>query len=361
MTSSIELVGVCHRFGDFEALKSIDLRVEAGEFAVLLGPSGCGKTTLLMTLAGFLTPSQGRVLIGGKDVTHDPPVARSTTTVFQDYALFPHMTLEANVAFGPRMKGVGKTARHNKAMEFLELVGLANEANKKPFELSGGQRQRVALARALAVDPEVLLLDEPLGALDLNLRRHMQDELKAIQRRVGTTFIHVTHDQEEAMAIADKVILMNQGQIEDCGTGDAVYMRPASLFSAGFMGEINFLPGVIAEIDERELTINTSLGRIALPRSAASKDTQNSDRVQVCIRPEHFRTEGIANSVALGRARIDKITFSGTHRRCHLQSLGDDRLNLIVHMSQSIQCGAGDIIDIAVNADLLTVLPADQC
>lgn len=192
MTAPVTLENVSHRFGAQVVLKDIALTIAEREYMVLLGPSGCGKTTLLSVLGGFVHPSEGRVTIGGRDVTALPPARRSTTTVFQDYALFPHMTLRDNVAFGLRMAGVGRNARRAQADRQLALVGLEGAEGKRPHELSGGQRQRVALARALAVEPDVLLLDEPLGALDLKLRRAMQDELKAIQRRVGTTFVHST-------------------------------------------------------------------------------------------------------------------------------------------------------------------------
>ena len=217
MTAGLELQAVTMRFGETTALEAIDLTVPAGAYAVLLGPSGCGKSTLLGVLGGFLAPSAGRVRIGGRDVTALPPARRPTTTVFQDYAIFPHMTLAENVAFGLRMRGEGARARRGRAEEMLALVGLAGAGDRRPDAISGGQRQRVALARALAVDPDVLLLDEPLGALDLKLRRTMQDELKAIQRRLGTTFVHVTHDQEEAMAVADTIVVMRAGRIEDRG------------------------------------------------------------------------------------------------------------------------------------------------
>ena len=237
MTAPLIVRGVSHTFGTHRALDDVSLTVAPGEFIVLLGPSGCGKTTLLSILGGFITPTSGTIEIGGNDMTHVAPKDRPTTTMFQDYALFPHMTLRDNVAFGLRMRGQAATARATKAMAMLDMVGLADRATQRPHQLSGGQRQRVALARALAVDPQVLLLDEPLGALDLKLRRQMQDELKSIQRRVGTTFIHVTHDQEEAMAIADRIVVMNQGRIEDVGPPQDIYLRPKSLFSAAFMGE----------------------------------------------------------------------------------------------------------------------------
>jgi len=234
MTATVKIDNVSHSYGSFEALKNINLTIEAGSFAVLLGPSGCGKTTLLSVLGGFLMPTRGRILLNELDVTDVLPAKRPTTTMFQDYALFPHMSLLDNVGFGLRMRKIGKAQRHEKALEMLELVGLAHESTKKPHALSGGQRQRVALARALAVDPEVLLLDEPLGALDLKLRRQMQDELKAIQRRVGTTFVHVTHDQEEAMAIADTIVVMDAGRIEDTGSPESIYLSPRSMFTPRF-------------------------------------------------------------------------------------------------------------------------------
>ena len=222
MTAPVSIENVSKIFGAFTALDNVSLDIRAGEFIVLLGPSGCGKTTLLSILGGFQSPSTGRVTIAGQDMTYVAPAKRPTTTMFQDYALFPHMRLVDNVGFGLRMRGLAKAERDEKALGFLDLVGLKASAGKRPHELSGGQRQRVALARALAVDPDVLLLDEPLGALDLKLRRQMQDELKAIQKRVGTTFVHVTHDQEEAMAIADRIVLLAKGRTLFCGTADAL-------------------------------------------------------------------------------------------------------------------------------------------
>jgi len=217
MTALVSIDHVSHSFGPTKVLDDVSLSLAPDSYTVLLGPSGSGKTTLLSILGGFLSPEQGRVMIRGQDCTAMAPAKRPTATVFQDYALFPHMSIGANVGFGLRMKGVAKAERDAKARAMLDVVGLAASFERKPHQLSGGQRQRVALARALIVEPAVLLLDEPLGALDLKLRRQMQDELKAIQKRVGTAFIHVTHDQEEAMALADHVVVMNHGRIEDEG------------------------------------------------------------------------------------------------------------------------------------------------
>ncbi|WP_404815048.1 ABC transporter ATP-binding protein [Celeribacter naphthalenivorans] len=313
MTADVHINAVEHRFNSFTALHRVDLEIAAGEFIVLLGPSGCGKTTLLSIIGGFYTPSEGQVLIGGKDMTHVGPKDRPTTTMFQDYALFPHMTLRDNVAFGLRMCGMSKAARSEKAMEMLDMVGLAEKAGRKPHELSGGQRQRVALARALAVEPDVLLLDEPLGALDLKLRRQMQDELKAIQRRVGTTFVHVTHDQEEAMAIADRIVVMNHGRIEHCGTPEEVYLTPKTLFSANFMGEMNRIPVSGAGA--------SPLGPLDVPAGEGL----------LCLRPENIGLEG---QFSLGAARLTEASFFGAHHRCHFTPVNAPDLTLVAHLPQ---------------------------
>ena len=356
MTADVSIRNASKVFGAFRALDDVSLDISAGEFIVLLGPSGCGKTTLLSILGGFLEPTSGTIAINGADMTHVPPARRPTTTMFQDYALFPHMRLIDNVGFGLRMRGIAKGERDEKALSFLDLVGLKASAIKKPHELSGGQRQRVALARALAVDPDVLLLDEPLGALDLKLRRQMQDELKAIQKRVGTTFVHVTHDQEEAMAIADRIVVMNQGRIEDVGAPSSIYMRPRTLFSAGFMGEANFLPATVRDIMGDEAAVETALGRVALPAHAWSAGTPRTGAsVTLCIRPEHFRagsSEG--RTVSLGTARIADSAFFGTHHRCHLQAPSGEMLT--AHLPQSHEPLAGAELDLRLAPDSVVVL-----
>ncbi len=359
MTAQVEFRNVTQRFGSTLALDDINLTIGAGDFAVLLGPSGCGKTTLLMILGGFLTPNEGRVLIGDSDVTERPARERPTTTMFQDYALFPHMSLGANVGFGLRMRGIGRVERDARARELLDLVGLGDTAKRMPHELSGGQRQRVALARALAVEPDVLLLDEPLGALDLKLRRRMQDELKQIQRRVGTTFVHVTHDQEEAMAIADRIIVMNQGMIEDEGEPEAIYLRPRTVFAAGFMGEINFLPGRVEASRENQLQLSTSLGELSLPRSAAPRfDPRAGAAVQICVRPEHFTVAAGAGWLELGSARVVDESFFGTHHRCHLAPERDPARTLVAHLPQSMRVAQGDAVALRIDPESVVVLPA---
>jgi spermidine/putrescine transport system ATP-binding protein len=350
MTADVRLEGIAMRFGDIQALRGIDLEIRAGEYLVLLGPSGCGKSTLLAILGGFLAPSAGRVLIGGQDVTAVPPARRPTTTVFQDYALFPHMTLAENVGFGLRMRGVERRRRRPRAEAMLALVGLAGAGDRRPDALSGGQRQRVALARALAVEPDVLLLDEPLGALDLKLRRAMQDELKAIQGRVGTTFVHVTHDQEEAMAVADTVVVMNAGLIEDRGAPDRVYLQPRTFFSAGFMGEVNMLPATVRAIAGGTAMIEAGLGGPSMP--VIVPGAAPGDAVTLLIRPEHFREPG-PRDVALGTGRVEDAAFFGTHVRAHVR-LGPARI--VAHFPQGTALAPGDEVALRVDPSRVTAL-----
>ena len=310
----------------------------------LLGPSGCGKTTLLSILGGFVEPTEGRVQIGGQDMTRVPPAKRPTTTMFQDYALFPHMTVADNVTFGMRMAGAPKAARTAKARDMLALVGLADAAGKRPHALSGGQRQRVALARALAVAPDVLLLDEPLGALDLKLRRAMQDELKAIQRQVGTTFVHVTHDQEEAMAIADRIVVMQAGRIEDVGPPARIYRDPATLFTADFMGEMNHIPAMVVNG-----VAQTALGHLP------GGDHLNGPAT-LCLRPESI---AITGSLALGRATVRDAAFFGAHIRAHLVPDGAPDLTLVAHFPPETDLSPGTQIDIATQPGALRLFAGD--
>ncbi len=320
MTAAVSIRAITQVYGTQTALHAIDLEIAAGEYIVLLGPSGCGKTTLLNIIGGFAAPTAGDVLIGGRSMAGVAPKERPTTTVFQDYALFPHMSLADNVAFGLRMRGMAAGPRRTKALEMLDMVGLAAMADRRPHALSGGQRQRVALARALAVSPDVLLLDEPLGALDLKLRRQMQDELKAIQRRIGTTFVHVTHDQEEAMAIADRIVVMQSGRIAQAAPAREVYLRPASLFVADFMGEVNKIP---------LLDGLSPLGPL-MPGTGT-----------LCIRPEAI---GPTGPLPLGAARVTDVAFFGTHIRAHMAPLAAPELTLTVHLPQGSDVTIGHVM-----------------
>lgn len=247
MSTAIRLTNLRKSFGDVVAVDGVDLEVADGEFITLLGPSGSGKTTVLRIIAGFEKPSAGTVELAGVDVTEVPPYNRDVNTVFQDYALFPHMDVVANVEYGLRVKKVPKAERRARAEEALSTVRLEGYGSRKPAQLSGGQRQRVALARALVNKPRVLLLDEPLGALDLKLREQMQVELKEIQRAVGITFVFVTHDQEEALTMSDRIVVFDQGRIAQVGTPEMIYERPATEFVAGFVGTSNLLRGEAAQ------------------------------------------------------------------------------------------------------------------
>src|SRR6266699_2077649 len=247
---AIRVRGLRKDYGDVVALAGVDLEIQRGEFFTLLGPSGSGKTTLLRLIAGFERPEGGTIELGGREISKVPPYARNINTVFQDYALFPHMSVRQNIEYGLRVKGVAKRARRARAQTALDMVRLTGLGVRKPAQLSGGQRQRVALARAIVNEPQVLLLDEPLGALDLKLRQEMQLELLHTQRDVGITFIYVTHDQEEALAMSDRIAVLNQGRIEQVGTPVEVYERPLTEFVAGFIGVSNLI-----ERDGRQITV----------------------------------------------------------------------------------------------------------
>jgi len=269
--AAVTLSGVRKAYGEVVAVDGVDLEIEAGEFFTLLGPSGSGKTTTLRLIAGFERPEEGRVALGGTDVTDQPPYARDVNTVFQDYALFPHMTVARNIEYGLRVKRVPKEERSKRVEEALAIVQLARMGGRKPAQLSGGQQQRVALARAIVNRPRVLLLDEPLGALDLKLRQGMQIELKRIQQEVGITFVYVTHDQEEALTMSDRIAVFNQGRIEQIGSPVDVYEHPATEFVAGFVGVSNLL-----ERDGRRFTVRPEKIRILEEGEA----TQAGDQVE---------------------------------------------------------------------------------
>jgi spermidine/putrescine transport system ATP-binding protein len=282
----IRLIGLTKRFDDVVAVDDISLDIDRGHFFALLGPSGCGKTTTLRMIGGFEEPTQGRIELGGVDVAPLPPYKRDVNTVFQSYALFPHLSIFENVAFGLRRRGVKRGDLRRRAVEALELVGLAGLEQRKPRQLSGGQQQRIALARALVNRPRVLLLDEPLGALDLKLRKEMQLELKRIQHEVEITFVHVTHDQEEAMTMADRIVIMNGGHIEQLGTPSELYESPRTAFVAGFLGVSNLLEGTVVAEDRVRLSDGTE---VQCPREALAGRVGT---VQIGVRPEKLRLGG---------------------------------------------------------------------
>jgi spermidine/putrescine transport system ATP-binding protein len=281
---SVELIEVTKRFDDLVAVDDLSLDLAAGEFFTLLGPSGCGKTTTLRMIAGFEQPSEGEIRIEGADVAQLPPHRRPTNTVFQSYALFPHLSVADNVAFGLKRKRVPRAETRERVHAELERVGLAREAKRRPAQLSGGMQQRVALARALVNLPKVLLLDEPLGALDLKLRKGLQVELKRIQREVGITFVYVTHDQEEALTMSDRIAVMNGGRVEQVDAPEAIYDRPATTFVAGFIGVSNLMPATVGANGEVRLDQGPSL-------RADTAGLAPGDRCHAVVRPEKLRIE----------------------------------------------------------------------
>src|SRR5438034_6518306 len=291
--ADVRLERVTKRFDDVVAVDDLSLEIEQGSFFALLGPSGCGKTTTLRMIGGFEEPTSGTIYLGDRDVVGLPPYRRDVNTVFQSYALFPHLSIFENVAFGLRRQGADRKGLRGRVLEILRLVELEGMDRRKPRQLSGGQQQRVALARALVCSPRVLLLDEPLGALDLKLRKQMQLFLKRIQHEIGITFIHVTHDQEEAMTMADRIAIMNGGRIEQLGTPNDLYERPQTAFVASFLGASNLLPGTITGADTVRLAEGTE---VRVPGETLNGRT---GRVAVGVRPEKIR---------LGHAEENRLT-----------------------------------------------------
>ena len=303
MSPAIELRNACRAFGPVVALDRVSLAIAPGEFFALLGPSGSGKTTCLRLIAGFDHPDSGQVLLDGVDVTDVPPFERNVNTVFQDYALFPHMNVADNVAYGLRVRGVATAERRRKAVEMLDIVQLGSFGERRPNQLSGGQKQRVALARALINQPKVLLLDEPLGALDLKLREEMQSELKGLQQRLGITFVFVTHDQGEALSMADRVAVFNEGRIEQLDTPRTLYTRPGTAFVAGFVGSANVVEAPLAERltgRAQAFAIRPELIRIVTNGAPPA---------------DHVVTEGV----------LEDILYHGASSRCHVRT-GDGAL-----------------------------------
>jgi spermidine/putrescine transport system ATP-binding protein len=323
---------VSKSFGALRAVDGVTLEIAQGEAFSLLGPSGCGKTTLLRMLAGFERPDSGRIILEGRDITSLPPEKRPVNTVFQNYALFPHLTVEDNVAFGLRMAGEESAKIATTVAAMLEMVKLPECAKKRPAQLSGGQRQRVAIARALVKRPQVLLLDEPLAALDLKLRQHMLLELKAIHEQVGTTFVYVTHDQGEALSLSDRVAVMNEGRVEQLDTPARLYDAPQTDFVAGFIGDANFFGGKVLEV-RHEGYVRVLCEGIGNPMVRTETQLVMGQEVRVMVRPEKLlltRERPHANDrVNAYSARVDEVAYFGPHMRFVVQA-GD--LRLLVQM-----------------------------
>jgi spermidine/putrescine transport system ATP-binding protein len=328
---TVRLERVSKHFGELVAVKELDLDIGRGEFFTMLGPSGCGKTTTLRMVAGFEQPTAGRVLIEGSDVAGLPSYKRPTNTVFQSYALFPHLSVRDNVAFGLRRKKVPKDEIAQRVESELERVGLAAEINRRPNQLSGGQQQRVALARALVNLPKVLLLDEPLGALDLKLRKELQLELKGIQRDVGITFVYVTHDQEEALTMSDRIAVMSNGVVEQVDTPENVYERPATTFVAGFIGVSNLMPGTVTSATGGRGMIRLDTG---LEVESMVDGLATGERCHAVVRPEKLRITDPGSVTPGGLPGVDGIVQSsvylGTSTQIIVALPGDVSMTVLV-------------------------------
>jgi putative spermidine/putrescine transport system ATP-binding protein len=317
---TVELAALTKRYGGVTAVEVVDIAIAAGEFCTLLGPSGSGKTTLLRIIAGYDDATSGTIRIGGREVADIPVARRNIGMVFQNYALFPHMTVAENIAFPLEMRGLSASERSRKVESVIDLIGLKGLAGRLPRQLSGGQQQRVAVARALVFDPDILLMDEPLGALDKNLRTAMQSEIRALHRRIGVTIVYVTHDQEEAMNMSDRVVVMNQGRVEQSGPPAALYDRPANAFVARFLGECTLLPATADPEGGFRLGL---AGGATIPLPEAMRAAKG--RVHLGIRPERLRlVEGDRPGWITFPARVVDVAFTGPDYRVELSAQGTD-------------------------------------
>jgi putative spermidine/putrescine transport system ATP-binding protein len=315
----LELTDIRKTFGATVAVESFDLQVERGEFVSFLGPSGCGKTTTLRMIAGFEQPTGGRITLDGADITRRPPNRRNVGMVFQSYALFPNMTAAQNIAFGLKLRKVPRAEIDRRVRELLALIGLPGLERRYPYQLSGGQQQRVALARALAIEPAVLLLDEPLSALDAQIRVALRTEIRAIQRKLGITTIYVTHDQEEAMALSDRIVVMNQGRIEQIGTPFQIYNFPATPFVASFVGTLNLLSASVADPAAGALTVAGQT--VTTSRPLAGRHT--GERVMLALRPEVIALDGASDAANRLHGTIEDVEFLGSIVRVRVRVGGE--------------------------------------
>jgi spermidine/putrescine transport system ATP-binding protein len=340
----VELRNVTKRFGEVLAVSAVSLAVAPAEFLTLLGPSGCGKTTLLRMIAGFEFPDAGRVILNGTDVTELSPHQRDVTTVFQQYALFPHLNVFDNVAFGLERRHVARAEIKRRVADALEMVRLDGLDLRQPGELSGGQQQRVALARSLVLEPRVLLLDEPLAALDLKLRKQMQVELKGLQRRLGISFIYVTHDQEEALTMSDRIVVMNAGRIEQVGSAEEIYERPLTEFVAGFIGVSNIIEGTVETVNEERSIIRIGSASAALTVSGV----EPGDRVRLLIRPEKISISFEMTPNAI-RGKIESAVYLGESTQFKVSMEGGQALTVLSQNRmpfQPAQAGIGELVAI---------------
>jgi spermidine/putrescine transport system ATP-binding protein len=325
----VELVDLVKRFDDVTAVDQVTLHIPSGEFFSLLGPSGCGKTTTLRLIAGFEQPSSGRIMLDDTDMVQTPPNRRNVNTVFQNYALFPFMTVAENVAFGLRYRDVRKDEAAEKVTEALALVQLEGKEQRRPSQLSGGQQQRVALARALVLNPAVLLLDEPLGALDAKLRKALQIELKALQETVGITFVYVTHDQEEALTMSDRIAVMNHGRIQQVGSPREIYESPSNVWVADFLGTSNVLHALVSSTGSEETLVR--VGDLEMVAAASGGRVRSGDEVKLVVRPERVKLEAQGSS---GQNRlpgmVERIVFQGSSTQVIVRLVTGEQLRAAV-------------------------------
>jgi ABC-type Fe3+/spermidine/putrescine transport system ATPase subunit len=353
MNSAVELKNITLSYGSFIAVQGVSLSIEKGTFLTLLGPSGCGKTTILRSVAGLVNPSEGDISINGRRVNDIPIHKRNIGLVFQNYALFPHKTIFDNIAFGLKYRNVPKPAIAEKVRRALEIVRLPGVDKKLPSELSGGQQQRIALARAIVIEPDVLLLDEPLSALDANLREEMRIELKQIQRQTGITTIFVTHDQGEALAMSDVVVVMNKGHIEQVGTPNEVYEHPQSEFVASFLGNANFLTGTVAQVQDSAIQVRLSDGTPLLVGGGAARRVNAGDTVKVVVRAEKIML-GAAQGAPLS-GKIADVDYLGALARYDIDLAGGQRIRALSSLHQKPHA-EGETVGVAIEPEHCRIL-----
>lgn len=354
---AVECQHLSRRFGNVDALAGVSLNVRRGEFFSLLGPSGCGKTTLLRIIAGLDLPDSGELRISGSAALRLPAWKRPVNTVFQSYALFPHLSVSENIAFGLRMKRLDSHTIVRRTTAVMELTQILPLAGRHPNELSGGQKQRVALARAIVNEPEVLLLDEPLGALDLKLRKELQLELHHLQQRLGITFIHVTHDQDEAMTMSDRIAVMNAGRVEQLGTPEELYERPKTRFVAQFIGACNLLEGKFVSHAGKFVEAETPVGRLRVELSTAQVELAEQGQLALGIRPERLSLEGSAAGDNRLLGRIEEITFNGAESHFRVSvGHGELRVTALNSGRRAVEFFVGDAVEVAVSPTSIFLL-----